>query len=95
MPVLSHEELTQAMEALPAWSRDGDALGASFRRRDWRDALAFVNQIGDEAERRNHHPDVCVSGYRTVTIRLTTHSEGGITRRDVDLATWIDRLSVG
>ena len=95
MPALSDEEITQALEELPAWSRDGDALTATFRRKDWRDALAFVNQIGDEAERRDHHPDVCVTGYRTVTLRLSTHSEGGITRRDVSLATWISEAASG
>jgi 4a-hydroxytetrahydrobiopterin dehydratase len=89
MPVLSDEEINEAVKVLAAWSRDGDALVASFRRKDWRDALAFVNEIGEEAERRNHHPDVCITGYRTVTLRLTTHSEGGITQRDVSLATWI------
>src|SRR5687768_2011864 len=90
MPVLSDEEITNALEGLPAWSRDGDTLAASFRRRDWGDALALVNSIGEEAERRNHHPDVCITGYRLVTIRLTTHSEVGITGRDVSLATWIN-----
>ena len=93
MPALSDEEITQALEELPAWSRDGHALAATFRRKDWRDALAFVNQIGDEAERRDHHPDVCVTGYRTVTLRLSTHSEGGITSRDVSLATWISEAA--
>jgi 4a-hydroxytetrahydrobiopterin dehydratase len=93
MPALSDDEITNALEGLPAWSRDGDALAASFRRKDWRDALAFVNQIGDEAERRHHHPDVCVTGYRNVALRLTTHSDGGITGRDVSLATWISDLA--
>ena len=89
MAALSDDEISEALEVLPAWSRDGDALVATFRRKDWRDALDFVNRIGDEAERRNHHPDMCVTGYRTVTLRLTTHSDGGISQRDVSLATWI------
>ena len=93
MPALSAEQITKALEGLPAWSRDGDALTASFRRKDWRDALAFVNQIGDEAERRDHHPDVCITNYRTVTFRLSTHSESGITGRDVSLATWISEAA--
>ena len=93
MPVLSDDEINEALNTMPAWSRESEALVASFRRKDWRDALAFVNQIGDEAERRNHHPDVCVMGYRTVTLRLTTHSEAGITRRDVSLATWISEAA--
>jgi len=89
MPVLSAQEIAEALEGLPAWSQDEGALAASFRRKDWPDALGFVNQLGAEAERRNHHPDVCITGYRTVTIRLTTHSDGGITDRDVLFATWI------
>lgn len=93
MPVLSDEEITRAIDGLPGWTREGDTLVATFRRKDWRDALAFVNAIGDEAERRNHHPDVCISGYRTVTLRLTTHSDGGITQRDVSLAAWISGRS--
>jgi 4a-hydroxytetrahydrobiopterin dehydratase len=93
MPVLSDEQIAKAMHGLPGWARDDETLAATFRRKDWRDALEFVNAIGEEAERRNHHPDVCISGYRTVTVRLTTHSEGGITQRDTALAEWISEVA--
>jgi 4a-hydroxytetrahydrobiopterin dehydratase len=93
MPVLSDEQIAKAVDGLPGWARDDETLAATFRRKDWRDALAFVNAIGEEAERRNHHPDVCISGYRTVTVRLTTHSEGGITQRDTALAEWISEVA--
>ena len=89
MPALTEPEIAEALDQLDGWARDGDVLTVSYRRRDWRDALTFVNQIAEEAERRDHHPDICITGYRTVTIRLTTHSEGGITHRDVNLARWI------
>ena len=89
MSKLTDEEIDTALQGLTDWARDGDVLAATYRRRDWRDALDFVNHIGDEAERRDHHPDVCISRYRIVTIRLTTHSDGGITQRDVNLARWI------
>lgn len=85
--------ITAALGQLPEWRRDGDALVRTFKRRDWLDAVAFVDRLAPEAERRNHHPDVSITGYRNVTIRLTTHSEGGITRRDVDLATWIEEAA--
>ena len=93
MPLLSDEEIARAIDGLPGWARDGETLAASFRRKDWRDAVAFVNEIGDEAERRDHHPDVCIIGYRTVTFRLTTHSQGGVTQRDVNLAAWISEAA--
>ena len=76
-----------------AWQRDGHALVLVARRRDFRDAIAFVNAIADEAERRDHHPDICVRRYRTVELRLTSHDAGGITDRDVALARAIDALS--
>jgi 4a-hydroxytetrahydrobiopterin dehydratase len=93
MPVLSDDEVEAALQGLSGWSRDGKVLAATIKRKDWRDALAFVNRIGEEAERRDHHPDVCITGYRTVTVRLTTHSEGGVTRRDVNLARWISEAA--
>ena len=95
MPALDDVVVTAALERLPGWSREGDVLVRMFRRRDWTDAVAFVNAVADEAQRRNHHPDVCVTGYRNVTFRLTTHSEGGITERDIALAERIDELAAG
>ena len=89
MTKLDEREIDAALTRLPGWAREGDVLVATFRRADWKGALVFVNRIGDEAERRDHHPDVCITGYRNVTIRLTTHSAAGITQRDVDRAGWV------
>ena len=90
MPKLDDAAIAAALDQLPDWTRDGDVLVRTFKRRDWLDAVEFVDRIAPEAQRRDHHPDVCIERYRNVTIRLTTHSEGGITQRDVDLATWIE-----
>jgi 4a-hydroxytetrahydrobiopterin dehydratase len=91
--MLDDAAIATALRRLPEWRRDGDALVRTFTRRDWLDAVAFVDHIAPEAERRNHHPDVSITGYRNVTIRLTTHSAGGITERDVDLANWIEEAA--
>ena len=88
-------ELAVALHGLPDWTRDGDALVRTFRRRDWMDAIGFVNAVAAEAERRNHHPDVSITGYRNVTFRLTSHDAGGVTKRDVNLAKRIDELAAG
>ena len=58
---------------------------------DFAAALAWVNEVGRLAEQRNHHPDINIS-WNTVTLRLTTHSAGGLTSADVDLAADIDKL---
>ena len=93
--MLDDDAIDAALARLPEWSRDGDTLVRTYRRRDWLDAIALLNTVAPEAERRNHHPDVSITDYRTLTVRLTTHSKGGITERDVDLATWIEEQAAG
>lgn len=93
--MLDEPGVEAALRTLPGWTRDGEALTRTYQRRDWLDAVAFLDAVAPEAERRNHHPDVSITGYRNVTFRLTTHSKGGITQRDVDLATWIEALATG
>jgi 4a-hydroxytetrahydrobiopterin dehydratase len=88
--MLDDVAIAEALSRLPNWSREGDALVRTYERRDWVDAIALLNAVAPEADRRNHHPDVCIAGYRMIEFRLTTHSKGGITQRDIDLATWIE-----
>ena len=90
MPKLDDTAVATALGSLPEWWRDGDTLVRTYRRRDWVDAVALLNAIAAEAQRRDHHPDVCIEGYNRLTIRLTSHDSGGITQRDVDLAEWIE-----
>jgi len=90
---LDDAAIQAGLDQLPEWQRDGDALVRTYTRRDWLDAIAFLDRIAPEAERRNHHPDVSITGYRNVTIRLMTHSAGGITQRDLDVATWIEHAA--
>ena len=91
--LLDDGAIAQALQRLPGWERDGDTLVRTYQRRDWLNAIALVDAVAPEAEPRNHHPDVSITGYRNITFRLTTHSKGGVTDRDVDLATWIDEVA--
>jgi 4a-hydroxytetrahydrobiopterin dehydratase len=75
-----------------AWERQGDELVKTRRGKDFADALAYVNAVGALAEAMNHHPDIDIR-WNTVTMRLTTHSEGGLTDLDLELARHIDALS--
>jgi 4a-hydroxytetrahydrobiopterin dehydratase len=70
--------------------RDG-ALERTLEFDGFRDAIGFVDRLADLAESENHHPDIAIS-YRRVTIRWTTHSAGGITERDRELAARTDEL---
>lgn len=76
------------------WQQEGDQLVLRVTKRDFKEALAFVNQVGELAEARNHHPDISIS-WNKVELRLWTHTAGGITQADHDLAAAIDDLLAG
>jgi 4a-hydroxytetrahydrobiopterin dehydratase len=76
---------------LDSWDEADGALERTVVLPSFRAAIALVNRIADLAERENHHPDLDVS-YRSVTIRWTTHSAGGVTERDRELAARTDEL---
>jgi len=67
------------------WTEANGALERTFEFASFPDAIAFVNRLAELAEGENHHPDIAVS-YRKVTVRWTTHSAGGVTDRDRELA---------
>ena len=77
--------LRTTMELPDSWIDSQDALERTFELPSFRDAIAFVNRVADLAEEADHHPDIAIS-YRKVTLRWTTHSAGGITERDSELA---------
>ena len=74
-----------------AWDRHGDSLVKVVDAGDFAGALDYVNRVGALAEAADHHPDIDIR-WRTVTMRLSTHSAGGITAKDLGLAAEIDRL---
>ena len=67
------------------WTEVAGALERTFTFPGFRDALAFVNRVGELAESENHHPDIRID-YRRVTLRWWTHTAGGVTDRDAELA---------
>jgi 4a-hydroxytetrahydrobiopterin dehydratase len=91
---LTDAELADAIAALPEWTRAGATLSRSVKVADFRAAVALVDAVADAAEAANHHPDVCITGYRTVSFELSTHAAEALTRRDIELATEIDRLII-
>ena len=92
MATLSDDELSAEVAKLRGWSVENGELSRSYTFPTFPDGIAFVNRVADLAEDAEHHPDIFIS-YATVTLRLSTHSEGGITRKDTELARRIDALS--
>jgi 4a-hydroxytetrahydrobiopterin dehydratase len=75
------------------WRREGQSIVRDYRLADFPAALAFVNRVGELAELANHHPDIHLHGWNRVRLELSTHSQGGLTEADLDLARRIDELS--
>jgi 4a-hydroxytetrahydrobiopterin dehydratase len=73
------------------WERRGDELVRTVKRDRFSGALAYVNAVGALAEQQDHHPDITIR-WDTVTLVLSTHSAGGLTQKDLDLAAAIDAL---
>lgn len=85
MERLEQDTVAQALADLADWRQDGDAIAKTFRFHDFVGAVDFVNAVAEAAERMGHHPDIDIR-YNKVTLTLSTHSAGGLTRRDFDLA---------
>jgi 4a-hydroxytetrahydrobiopterin dehydratase len=88
--LLSDDAVADRLKGLE-WTREGDEIVKTVTRKDFAEALAFVNEVGALAEARQHHPDIEIS-WNKVTLRLSTHSAGGLTDLDMDLAGAIDAL---
>ncbi len=91
MPIISLEEREAALRDLAGWNYDEARRGVarSFRFRDFSEAFAFMTRVALAAEQADHHPEWS-NVWNRVDIMLTTHSAGGLTRKDLDLAKRID-----
>jgi len=91
MPVLTDEQVDAAAENLDGWERVDGALRRSVRFGAFLDGIDAVRRVAEYAEREDHHPDIDIR-WRTVTFALVTHSEGGITDKDVQMAAQINQV---
>jgi 4a-hydroxytetrahydrobiopterin dehydratase len=93
MSLLDDDTISSALGGLQ-WQRQGDELVKEHKSRDFAGAMAFVNAVAERAEAANHHPDIDIR-WNTVTLRLSTHSAGGLTQADLDMAREIDGVAAG
>ena len=89
---LTEEQLTDGLRNLPDWRRDGDTLLRSIEADDFPAGIRLVVAVAEAAEAMDHHPDIDIR-WRTVQFALSTHSAGGLTGLDLDLAARIDALA--
>ena len=91
METISEEEARQRLESLPGWEYTDGHIHKQFVFRTFLQAISFVNTVAYLAEAAKHHPNVTIN-YNKVTLSLITHSDGGLTERDFNLASQIEGL---
>lgn len=91
MAVFSQQELEAGLNG-SEWSRDGETIVREWQLEDFAASISFVNRVADLAEEADHHPDIELHDWNRVRLRLSTHSEGGVTAADLDMAGRIDAL---
>ena len=94
MAVLTTEEVGAAVQNLNGWEHTGGTLRRSVKFPTFLDGIDAVRRVAEQAESADHHPDIDIR-WRTVTFVLVTHSEGGITDKDVQMASVINQIVDG
>jgi len=92
MPTLSPEAAQSRLTQLPGWQIESGELVRTFEFKDFVASLKFVNHVGELAEKAGHHPDIDIR-YNRVRLALVTHSAGGLTGKDFDLAAQVQNLT--
>jgi 4a-hydroxytetrahydrobiopterin dehydratase len=92
MAKLADEDVRSLLATRPGWRLLGDAIHREFTFRGFRGSIAFVNRVAEQAEAAGHHPDLEIH-YQRVVVSLSTHDQGGVTQRDLELAEAIDAVA--
>lgn len=92
MTLADENEINEFLGQTPAWTREGDSLVGEFKFKDFNQAMGFVARVALAAEKVDHHPDIDIR-WNLVRLVLSTHSEGGLTRKDFDLGAKIASLA--
>ncbi len=91
MPLASSSEIEKELRALQGWTLEGKEIRKKFDKKDFVRAMGFVNSVALLAEKANHHPDIDIR-WNSVALALSTHSAGGLTEKDFNLAREIEKL---
>jgi 4a-hydroxytetrahydrobiopterin dehydratase len=89
---MTEEQIQEALGRIAHWKREGDWLTRDLKFENFKGAMEFVNRVAVEAEAVDHHPDILIHGWNNVRLSVMTHSEGGLTGKDFNLAERINEL---
>jgi 4a-hydroxytetrahydrobiopterin dehydratase len=92
MQVLDISKINEMLGKLNGWKYQNDQIGRDYEFKDFKEALVFVNKVGEKAEQMDHHPDIFMHSWNKVRITVSTHSAGGVTENDFKLAQMIENI---
>ena len=92
MSKLSIDEIKKRINEISGWNFEDNQIGREFQFKDFASALSFTNKAGSIAEEMNHHPNIFIHSWNKVKITISTHSEGGVTNKDFQLAEKINQI---
>ncbi len=90
MNKLNQDQINSNLTKFLGWSFENEAISKQFQFKDFIEALSFVNTVGLEAEKMDHHPDILMFAWNKIKITISTHSAGGVTEKDFALAQKIE-----
>jgi 4a-hydroxytetrahydrobiopterin dehydratase len=91
---LSQQQIQEKLKELPGWIYENGSIKKTFTTQNYPSTMGFVAAIGGFCQRRNHHPDYILMKYKEVEVSFSTHSAGGITQNDIDIAKDIEKIAV-
>lgn len=92
--MLTYDEILNGLKNLPGWTFQENYIGKTFTFKNFLEGIEFVNKIAEKAESLNHHPDILIFSYNKVKIKIFTHSAGGVTEKDLQLANQIENIDI-
>lgn len=90
MNKLNKVQIDSSLSEFPGWTFENESISKQFQFKDFIETLSFVNAVGLESEKMDHHPDILMFEWNKVKITISTHSAGGVTEKDFSLAQKIE-----
>jgi 4a-hydroxytetrahydrobiopterin dehydratase len=94
MEKLTESQVTEALKELPGWSYQDGSIKKTFKTQNYPATMGFVSAVGGFCQKRNHHPDYVLMKYKEVEVSFSTHSIGGISENDIEIAKDLEKIPI-
>ncbi len=94
MEKLSDQKITEALISLPGWNYSDGSIKKIFKTQNFPATMGFVAAAGGFCQRRNHHPDYILMKFKEIEVSFSTHSVGGVTQNDIDIASDLEKIPI-